>query len=208
MIRTLTAAESARARRILMRRDPRLAAVMRRVGPCRIHESRTHHPFVSLVRALVSQQLSGRAAATIFARVQALVGDADGLTPARILALDPGRLREAGLSRQKIGYIRDLAARVDDGRLVLADLETQPDEVVIREITAVKGFGTWSAEMFLMFRLNRPDVFPLGDLGIVKGMQQLLGMARRPSARTMTRAANAWRPYRSVAAWYLWRIDG
>jgi DNA-3-methyladenine glycosylase II len=204
----LTERECNRARRLLMRRDPRLAAVMRRVGKCRIFESRTHHPFVSLVRALVSQQLSGKAASTIFGRVAALVGGAEQMTPGGVLAVDPVRLREAGLSRQKIGYIRDLAERVSDGRLVLADLESQPDDVVIAEITAVKGFGRWSAEMFLMFRLNRPDIFPVGDLGIVKGMQRLLGMKRRPSARTMQRAAEAWRPYRSVAAWYLWRIDG
>ena len=116
------------------------------------------------------------------------------------------RLREAGLSRQKISYIRDLSERVADGRLVLDDLEHQSDQDVETAITAVKGFGRWSAEMFLMFRLNRPDVFPVGDLGIVKGVQRLLGMKSRPSPRTMLRAAEAWRPYRTVAAWYLWRI--
>jgi DNA-3-methyladenine glycosylase II len=202
----LTERECARARRALMRRDPRLADVMRRIGPCRLFESRTHHPFVSLVRALVSQQLSGKAAATIFGRVEALAGGKDQLTPTAVLAADPAALRAAGLSRQKISYIRDLAERVSDGRLALDALEHLPDDEVIREITAVKGFGRWSAEMFLMFRLNRPDIFPVGDLGIVKGCQRLLGMKRRPSPRTMMRAAEAWRPYRSVAAWYLWRI--
>jgi DNA-3-methyladenine glycosylase II len=202
----LTERECDRARRVLMRRDPKLAALIRRVGKCRIHESRTHHPFVSLVRALVSQQLSGKAASRIFGRVAALVGGVDTLTPASVLAVDPARLREAGLSRQKISYIRDLSERVADGRLVLDDLEHQSDEDVEAAITAVKGFGRWSAEMFLMFRLNRPDVFPVGDLGIVKGVQRLLGMKSRPSPRTMLRAAEAWRPYRTVAAWYLWRI--
>lgn len=203
---TMTERECARARRILMRRDPRLAPVIKRVGPCRITESQTHHPFVSLVRALVSQQLSGKAAATIFGRVSALAGGDTGLTPASVLALDAQALRAAGLSRQKIGYIADLAERVADGRLVLDDLTVQPDADVIAAITAVKGFGVWSAEMFLMFRLNRPDVFPVGDLGIVKGVQHLLGMKAKPSVRTMLRTAEAWRPYRSVAAWYLWRI--
>jgi DNA-3-methyladenine glycosylase II len=202
----LTERECDRARRVLMRRDPKLAALIRRVGKCRIYESRTHHPFVSLVRALVSQQLSGKAASTIFGRVAALVGGAETLTPASVLAIDPARLREAGLSRQKISYIRDLSERVADGRLVLDDLEHQSDEDVETAITAVKGFGRWSAEMFLMFRLNRPDVFPVGDLGIVKGVQRLLGMKSRPSPRTMLRTAEAWRPYRTVAAWYLWRI--
>lgn len=202
----LTEHECDRARRVLMRRDPRLAAVIKRAGKCRLHETRTRDPFVSLVRALVSQQLSGKAAATIFARVADLAGGVERLAPAAVLALDANALRAAGLSRQKISYIRDLSERVADGRLALAELERLSDDEVMREITAVKGFGRWSAEMFLMFRLNRPDIFPVGDLGIVKGVQILLGMKRRPSARTMERAAEAWRPYRSVAAWYLWRI--
>ena len=186
-----------------MRRDPVLAEAIRHLGPCTIHDGRTHHPFVSLVRALTSQQLSGKAATTIFNRVVSLVGK---LTPAGILAADQQHLRDAGLSWQKISYIRDLSERVTDGRLVLADLEHKPDAEVIEAITAVKGFGVWSAEMFLMFRLGRPDIFPLGDLGIVKGTQKLLGMKSRPSARTMLRTAERWRPYRTVAAWYLWRI--
>ncbi|MEO8481830.1 MAG: DNA-3-methyladenine glycosylase [Acidobacteriota bacterium] len=202
-VRPLTKAECAKARRTLTRRDPVFAAAIRGLGPCTIYESRTHHPFVSLARALTSQQLSGKAAATIFGRVAALVGE---MTPANVLATDQQKLRDAGLSWQKISYLRDLSERVRDGRLVLADLEHQPDAQVIEAITAVKGFGVWSAEMFLMFRLSRPDIFPVGDLGIVKGTQKLLGMKSRPSARTMLRAAERWRPYRTVAAWYLWRI--
>lgn len=205
-VRLLTREECARARRTLLRRDPVLAAAIRGLGPCTIHESRTHHPFVSLARALTSQQLSGKAATTIFNRVLDLVGGRDALTPANVLALDQRQLRAAGLSRQKISYLRDLSERVGDGRLVLDDLEHRPDAEVIEAITAVKGFGVWSAEMFLMFRLNRPDIFPIGDLGIVKGTQKLLGMKTRPSPRTMRRVAERWRPYRSVAAWYLWRI--
>lgn len=203
---SLTAQECARARRLLMRRDPRLAPVIKRVGPCGLTASRTHDPFVSLVRALVSQQLSGKAAATIFGRVSALAGGDRQLSPAAVLAIDPQALRDAGLSRQKISYIRDLAERVSDGRLALDALPDLSDDEVIAAITAVKGFGVWSAEMFLMFRLNRPDIFPVGDLGIVKGVQHLLGMKTKPSVRTMLRTAEAWRPYRSVAAWYLWRI--
>ena len=103
--------------------------------------------------------------------------------------------------------MRDLASHVADGRLDLHALDDHSDEQVIEAITAVKGLGRWSAEMFLMFRLNRPDVFPVGDLGIVKGVQHLLGMKRGPASRTMLRAAEMWRPYRSVAAWYLWRIQ-
>jgi DNA-3-methyladenine glycosylase II len=202
----LTPADFARARRILMRRDPRLAVLMKRVGPCRLPESRTRHPFAALVRAVVSQQLSGKAAATIHDRVVALVGGIDQLQPATLLGVDAGALRGAGLSRQKISYLQDLSAHVLDGRLNLDALEDLTDEDVVAAITAVKGFGRWSAEMFLMFRLNRPDVFPVADLGIVKGIQTLVGMKRRPAPRTMQRIAESWRPYRSVAAWYLWRI--
>ena len=123
-----------------------------------------------------------------------------------LLSVDPLALRKAGVSRPKISYLRDLAERVADGRLDLAALETMNDLEVIQAITAVKGLGQWSAEMFLMFRLNRGDIFPVADLGIVRAVQKLLGMKRRPSIRTMERLAEAWRPYRSVAAWYLWRI--
>lgn len=202
----LTPAECAKARRVLARRDARLAPVMRWAGPCRLPEARTRAPFASMVRALVSQQLSGKAAATIYGRVEALVGGPDRLAPAALLALDPVALRGAGLSRAKVGYLIDLSECVHDGRLDLHDLEVHDDETVIEAITAVKGFGRWSAEMFLMFRLNRPDIFPVGDLGIVKGVQKLTGMKSRPSARTMLRVAESWRPYRSVAAWYLWRL--
>jgi DNA-3-methyladenine glycosylase II len=196
----------ARARRHLMRRDPDLGALIRRVGRCGLCDARTSAPFASLVRAILSQQLSGKAAQTIHGRVVALAGGAEHLTPAAVLAIEPAALRAAGVSYPKIAYIRDLAERVADGRLDLAALEHHPDEVVIAAITAVKGLGRWSAEMFLMFRLNRADVFPVGDLGIVKGVQTLLGMKRRPAVSTMLRAAERWRPYRSVAAWYLWRI--
>jgi DNA-3-methyladenine glycosylase II len=198
--------EFERARRALMRRDPRLGALIKRVGRCRLPDARTHEPFPSLVRAILSQQLSGKAAETIHGRVLTLVGGPGSMTPARLLAVDPPALRAAGVSGPKISYLRDLASRVDDGRLDLAALETQSDDDVISAITAVKGMGRWSAEMFLMFRLNRPDVFPVGDLGIVKGVQKLTGMKRRPAPRTMMRLAEAWRPYRSIAAWYIWRI--
>jgi DNA-3-methyladenine glycosylase II len=206
MTRPLTELEFARARRSLMRRDPRLGALMKRVGPCRLHESRARDPFAGLVRVIMSQQLSTKAADTIFGRVAALAGGIEGLTSTRVLALDPLALRAAGVSRPKITYLRDLAERVDDGRLDLHVLDTHTDEDVLAAITAVKGLGVWSAEMFLMFRLNRPDIFPIGDLGIVKGMQKLFEMKRAPAPRTMLRLAEPWRPYRSVAAWYLWRL--
>lgn len=202
----MTKAAYAAAARRLAQRDPRLADVIRATGPCRLYEGQTHQPFLSMVRALASQQLSGKAAATIFGRVVALVGGIEHMTAQALRAVDRADLRSAGLSHQKIDYLYDLADHVLDGRLDLHALETQEDEAVIEAITQVKGFGRWSAEMFLIFRLGRADVFPVGDLGIVKGVQRLTGMKRRPAARTMLRVAEAWRPYRSVAAWYLWRL--
>lgn len=204
--RAFTEAEFERARLALMRRDPRLGAVIREVGRCCLPDSREHEPFGGLVHVIMSQQLSGKAADTIFGRVKALADHRGGLTPAVLAALDEQSLRAAGVSRPKIKYLYDLAAHVGDGRLDLHALDGHPDEEVLARITAVKGLGRWSAEMFLMFRLNRPDIFPVDDLGIVKGMQKLFGMKRRPKPRTMLRLAEPWRPYRSVAAWYLWRV--
>jgi DNA-3-methyladenine glycosylase II len=204
--RALSPEEFARARRALIRRDPRLGALIKRVGRCRLPDARTYDPFGALVRAILSQQLSGKAADTIHGRVLALVGGPTGLLPSALLAVDPPALRLAGVSGPKTSYLRDLAERVHDGRLNLAALEGLSDEDVIAAITAVKGLGRWSAEMFLIFRLNRPDVFPVADLGIVKGVQKLFGMKRRPKPRTMERLAEPWRPYRSIAAWYLWRL--
>lgn len=189
------------ARRALMRADPRLAEVIKRVGRER-PDFEPRDPFAAMVRALVSQQLSTKAAATIHTRVVRLMPT---LSATHLLAIDPPDLRAAGLSGQKVGYLRDLAERVADGRLDLSSLRHKSDDEVIEAIVTVKGFGRWSAQMFLMFCLHRPDVLPTGDLGIVKGMQGILGMKRRPSERTMERAARAWQPYRSIACWYVWR---
>ncbi len=202
----MQAGDFERARRALMRKDPRLAALIKRVGKQRPAAIQHPEPYVALVRAILSQQLSGKAADTIHGRVVALVGGIELLTAETLLAVDPTALRGAGVSRPKIAYLRDLAEKVREGHLNLHALEELPDEDVITAITAVKGLGRWSAQMYLMFRLRRPDVFPVGDLGIVKGVQKLHGMKRRPAPKTMERLAEAWRPYRSVAAWYLWRI--
>ena len=203
--RALTAEEFERARRVLMRRDPRLGAVIKRVGRCGLIDERTYDPFAALVRVIMGQQLSGKAADTIHGRLVVLAKPAGGITPASIRSLEAPALRGVGVSGQKIKYLYDLADHVADGRLDLHALDGHPDEEVIARITAVKGLGRWSAEMFLMFRLNRPDILPVGDLGIVKGMQRLFGMKRRPSPRTMQRLAEQWRPYRSIASWYVWR---
>jgi DNA-3-methyladenine glycosylase II len=204
--RALTEAEFERARRTLMRRDKKLGALIKRVGRCCLPDSRGHDPFAGLVRVILSQQLSGKAADTIYGRVVTLAGGLGSLTPAKLRSVEVAALRGAGVSGPKAKYLHDLAERALDGRLDLHALDGRPDEEVIAAITSVKGMGQWSAEMFLMFRLNRPDILPVGDLGIVKGMQKLFGMKRVPSPRTMVRLAEPWRPYRSVASWYLWRI--
>jgi DNA-3-methyladenine glycosylase II len=190
-----------RARRALLAADPRLAEVIRRTGRHR-PDFTPRDPLAALVRALVSQQLSTKAADTIHKRVLQLM---PSLTAENILRVSPADLRAAGLSGQKVVYLRDLAERIVDGRLDLSALRDKSDDEVIEAIVAVKGFGRWSAQMFLMFCLHRPDVLPTGDLGIVKGMQGVLGMKRRPAVRTMERAAQAWQPYRTIACWYVWR---
>ena len=194
-----------RARRLLMRRDRVLAAVIRRVGPCGMAGRQRHDHLSTLVSAIVSQQLSTKAAATIFGRFLALFPDGHVTDAAAIAAQSDAALRGVGLSGQKVGYLRDLSARIIDGRLRLDDLESLPDEQVIERLTAVKGFGRWTAEMFLMFRLHRPDVLPAGDLGIVNAIIRLYGLRKRPDAKRVLKIGEVWRPYRSVAAWYLWQ---
>jgi DNA-3-methyladenine glycosylase II len=159
--------------------------------------------FESLVRSIVYQQLSGRVASVIFGRLKAAVGGA--LTPAGILKLRPARMRAAGLSAQKTAYIRDLARHTRDGRVVFEQLPDLADEQVIEQLTAVKGIGVWTAHMFLIFALQRPDVLPTGDLGIRTAVRKAYGMAELPKPAEIEALALAWRPYCSVASWYLWR---
>ncbi len=193
----------AKARRLLARRDPVLRDLMRRYGPCGLADSQHTDPFRALVRAIISQQLSTQAAATIARRFEALF---DGKpTPARVNAAPDDQLRAVGLSGQKLRYIRDLCARIEGGLLPLATLGRMDDEEVIRVLTEVKGIGRWTAEMFLMFRLHRPDVLPVDDLGIVKAVQRAYRMRTLPSPKRLMRLGEEWRPYRSVACWYLWR---
>ena len=201
---TLTAADYVSAPRLLARRDPVLGAAIKRIGDCRLIDRQQPHHITALVRAIVGQQLSARAAATIFGRLIALFPDGN-VTAAAINELDDVTLRSVGLSGQKLSYLRDLAARVADGRLALNELDELPDEEVIARLTTVKGFGRWTAEMFLLFRLNRADVLPVGDLGIVKAVQRLYGLRKPPDPRKLTKIGESWRPYRSVACWYLWQ---
>jgi len=191
-----------KARRLLARRDPILRDLMRVHGPCGLADRQHTDPFKALIRAIVGQQLSTRAAATIFARFEALF-DAFP-TPAQVTAMPDDRLRGVGLSGQKAGYLRDLCRRIEEGALPIAALDRMDDEAVIETLTQVKGVGRWTAEMFLIFRLQRPDVLPVGDLGIVKAVQRAYRLRKAPTPDRLTRIGEAWRPYRSVACWYLW----
>jgi DNA-3-methyladenine glycosylase II len=204
-IESLTPDGYERARRALMRRDPVLGGAIRRIGRCGMAERQRKDHLTALVGAIVSQQLSTKAAATIFGRLAALFPDNQLPDAATIAAVDDATLRGVGLSGQKVGYLRDLGARIADGRLRLDELETLADEQVIERLTSVKGFGRWTAEMFLMFRLHRPDVLPAGDLGIVTAIQRLYRLRKRPDAKRVLKMGEAWRPYRSVASWYLWQ---
>jgi DNA-3-methyladenine glycosylase II len=191
-----------RARRLLARRDPILRELMRAHGPCGLAARQHADPFKALTRAIVGQQLSAKAAATIFSRFEALF-DAFP-TPAQVLAVPDDRLRGVGLSAQKLGYLRDLCGRIVGGELSLDVLDRMDDEAVIENLMRVKGIGRWTAEMFLIFRLQRPDVLPVGDLGIVRAVQRAYKLRTAPSPNRLTRIGEAWRPYRSVACWYLW----
>jgi DNA-3-methyladenine glycosylase II len=187
-----------------MRRDPILAAVIRKYKDRTLLDAPRIDPFSSLVRTITSQQLSTKAAATIHGRILDLMPGRLA-TPHSVMAIEDAALRQAGLSRQKIAYLRDLAAKAESGELPLHRLHELSDEEVVEAITTVKGLGRWSAEMFLMFRLLRPDVLPLGDLGIVNAMQRLYGLRKKPKPERMTKIGELWRPYRTVACWYLWR---
>ena len=156
------------------------------------------------MRSIVSQQLSTSAAATIHARLIALVGKEQPL-PEDWLALNDPDLRAAGLSRQKIAYIRDLARHVHDGLLPMAKLHRMSDDEVIAALTEVKGIGVWTAQMFLMFRLNRPDILPVLDLGIRNAFRRAYKLRKEPTEKRMRAIAKPWTPYRSVASWYLWQ---
>src|SRR5438105_9098157 len=201
----MTAAEYDKARRILMRRDPVLREAIKRIGPCLMADRQRKDHLTALVGAIVSQQLSTKAASTIFGRFVALFPDNRIPDAAAIAAQGDAALRAVGLSGQKVGYLRDLSGRIADGRLDLDALDALPDDAVVERLTAVKGFGRWTAEMFLMFRLHRPDVLPAGDLGIVNAIQRLYRLRKKPKANRILKMGEAWRPYRSVASWYLWQ---
>ena len=186
----------------LKKADAVLGGIIHRVGPYRM--AYREPVFETLVRSIVYQQLSGKAALTIFNRLLE-AAKAPPLTPHTVLKLRPQRMRSLGLSAQKLTYIRELARMTRDGHVDFARLPGLADTQVVEHLTPVKGVGVWTAQMFLIFALRRPDVLPTGDLGIRAAMKKAYGLDALPKPAEMERIATPWRPYCSVASWYLWR---
>lgn len=191
-----------KARRHLMKADPVMREIVKRVGPFAL-EMRGQ-PYESLLRAILYQQLAGPAAAAIERRFLALFDNAIP-RPHAIIALTDEQFRSAGVSRQKAGYMRSLAEHVSGGHVTDRQLRRASDEKVIELVTEIKGIGRWTADMLLLFCLGRPDVLPVGDLGVRASMKAAYGLAELPSPAAMEEIARPWRPYRSAGAWYLWR---
>ena len=185
----------------LKKSDPTMRAIIERHGPCKIQYGEP--TFASLAETIVYQQLNGKAAATIFERFLNVAGRP--LTPAGVLRLSDLEMRSAGLSKQKLSYLRSLAELTLSGEVNFEKLPSLPNDEVIAHLTRVKGIGTWSAQMFLMFTLQRPDILPTGDLGIQMAMQKHYRKRKLPKPKEMEKIAKVWSPYRTYACWYLWR---
>jgi DNA-3-methyladenine glycosylase II len=199
----MTPADYAKARRALMRRDPVMRELILRHGACGLADHQHTDPYKALVHSIMSQQLSTKAAATIARRFVDLFGGTFP-APSQVVAMPDDKLRSVGLSGMKVSFVRDLARRIEDGSLRLDELDSMSDEEVVTALTEVRGIGRWTAEMFLMFRLHRPDVLPVGDLGIVNAIKKQYKLRKTPTPERMMRIGEAWRPYRSIACWYLW----
>lgn len=198
--------------RTLRAADPSLARLIDRAGPCRFRIYPTQSPFHALAESITYQQLHGKAAEAIFARVRALYAPRRFPTPELLLATPDEALRGAGLSRAKLAAMKDLAAKTADGTVPgIARLRRLGDEEIVERLTTIRGVGRWTVEMFLMFRLGRPDVLPVTDYGVRKGYSVAFRRREMPAPRWLLARGERWRPYRSVAAWYLWRaaeMDG
>jgi DNA-3-methyladenine glycosylase II len=194
-----------KAQRHLTRRDPILKRIIATVGPCTLQPTTDY--FAILVRSIVSQMISTKAAISISGRLVEVLGDG-GLTPTALLALKEAKLRGVGLSGAKAAAIRDLATRAANGALPLDRLPELSDEEVTELLVAVRGIGKWTAEMFLIFSLGRLDVLPVDDLGLRAGVRDAYGLADLPGRAELRERAEPWRPYRSVATWYFWRSRG
>ncbi len=192
----------ARAGRHLAAADPVLRRLITRIGPCEL--TRSPRYFVTLCDSIISQQLSGRVAEVIFARFASLCPHGRP-TPALVAATPVAHLRTVGLSRQKARYLKELAKGFTGGQIRPHRFARQSNEEIIETLTAIHGIGRWTAEMFLMFSLNRLDVLPVDDLGIQKAIRRWYGFRRLPAAATMRKVGRSWHPYETIACWYLWR---
>lgn len=192
------------AEEYLSKADSRLAPIIKQSGPCRIKPHRDHYG--ELISGIVGQQLSTKAAATIWKRILDLFGN-QMPSPQQLIGMDADKIRACGVSYPKIGYMKDLASHILDKRLDLAHISTMPNGQLIEQLTAVKGIGEWSAHMFMMFGLGRLDILPVGDLGIRKAMMQLYKLKELPDPAMCATICNKnrWHPYESVASWYLWQ---
>lgn len=189
----------------LAKADPVLSALMKRAGPFTLKTRHMHNPFEALARNIVFQQLHGSAAEAIHRRVVELFGGGR-LRPQDVLGAAEDALRGAGLSGAKTAALKDLAAKTLDGTVpTLARLKRMDDEEIVERLTQVRGIGRWTVEMLLMFRLGRPDVLPVGDFAVRKGFMVAYGLDEMPKPKALELHAEAWRPYRSVASWYMWR---
>jgi DNA-3-methyladenine glycosylase II len=194
------------ARRALVKADPTLGALMKQVGPFRMKVASLQSPFMALAESIVYQQLTGKAAATIFGRVCERVGTGKRFTPNAVLAQSVESLREAGLSGAKTAALRDLAAKALEGEVpTLARARRMSDAALVEHLTKVRGIGQWTVEMLLIFRLGRPDVLPVDDYGIRKGFMRTYGLSELPRPKELLAHGERWRPWRTVASWYLWR---
>ena len=186
----------------LIAADPVIAAIVKQVGAYRPRYATPD--FHNMARSIAYQQLHGKAAATIFGRLCAATGS-EALTPQNVLALSIEQMRACGLSKQKLAYIRDLAEKTISGDVNFDQLPQMDDEDIIEHLTRVKGIGRWSAQMFLMFALKRPDVMPVVDLGINMAIKKAYNKRKLPKPKQILKISEPWRPFRSVACWYLWR---
>lgn len=184
-----------------LKKDPELAKIIQQVGKYKI--SLVKNPYRSLIDAIITQQLSGAAAASISKKFQKLYQRYP--RPIDVITTSDSKLRSAGLSKMKVAYIKDLSEKIQSKKLRINSLKDRSDEEIITHLMQVKGIGRWTAEMFLIFSLGRPDVLPVGDLGLKKGMQRLYSMLDLPEKEEIEEIAEKWRPYRTVATWYIWK---
>ena len=185
-----------------LKKDPKLARVINSVGKYQLKTSRNHYK--SLVETIITQQLSGSAAKSISKRFQGLY-DKRFPRPSDVIKTPESKLRMAGLSRMKIKYIKELSKNIESKKLKIYSLSKLSDEEVVTQLTQIKGIGRWTAEMFLIFSLGRMDVLPVGDLGVQKAVQLLSSSSKLPTANEIEKMAEKWRPYRTIATWYLWK---